>query len=222
MPWGQDDAERLAQAWVDQLPPATVANSKESGMKGRRLICINVDNPLAMPDEDDVKKNALWVSACMELHPSKSPSGYLIADALLEMNIMLNKGLYSNVEDDKLTDVALEDAAAIRKMCTKMRTLFRNSPFSRCPILQRIKNVMTKRASKTSMEKDLPPAAADPSQASLDNSESDSSDSDSSESDSSEYSSAEDLQDGAQRPWVPMLLSALEGDFVDGCEEPEQ
>ena len=209
---------KVARLWLEELPERTQEGIKKNGMKGP-LISFSSDNPEAGPDAEDLKKYVFWVRPVLKIYRNKSPSTYLLGDALVEMNKELGGGLFPVAAVD-LVDTVLGEANAIRKMCSKVRELYRNHSTSRDPVLSELKSLLVKRATSTelpaSSSHEYPlqesglPAGADNSDDNSDDSSDDSTDSskdntDDSSDDSSKGSSDDNSTDSSDDSDVRVL-----------------
>eukprot|EP00969_Alexandrium_andersonii_P034871 1525905-Alexandrium_andersonii.AAC.1 len=89
----------------------------------------------------------------MKLYRDRLPSAYLVADGLLQADLILGQMLYRQPDGKRASDtekktLALADAASIKKLCSYVRYLARAHPGSYEPTVASLKSLVQRKGSK--------------------------------------------------------------------------
>lgn len=135
--WRQDDVKAAAQALHDATPQSCKALLGSPNWKGGALLAIkDVDWNVK---ECDLKANFTLLKAAVEMFPSCIPSAFFWADVFLELNGMLHGRLFP-AQSRATADLALEEAGKMKKLMSKLRTLWRDSAGAKSGVVLALKS----------------------------------------------------------------------------------
>ena len=127
--WSLADVQAQAKLMSEMLPKKVHDLVGSSSYTGGPII--NYDNVLSSPTRVHLKKNACWLKAVVTIFKSSVPSGYFLADSLLELDkVMGERLLRPSAGQCKLT-LALQEAAKLKKLAGHLRYLYRNTSKSK-------------------------------------------------------------------------------------------
>ena len=145
--WSHDDVMVLAAQWRDNIPEHGKALIEAGALLQERTLIQKGD---FAPTRQDVKSNYLWIKTVVSLYPSRIPSSYFIADALLELDGLFDSKLIKGSKAQK-AEQALTDAATLREIISHSRRMYRaSSSSSYDEEVMEIKALMTPRQSEGS------------------------------------------------------------------------
>jgi hypothetical protein len=145
VPWTQTEVTELASVMFNTLPNEVHRLVSSDAFKGGPIIML--DSVLQSPTRKHLRQNKFWIQAVARVFPATVPSGYFLADALLELNDMLDGNLLKVTDPDvragQLT-LALQEAAKLKKLIGYLRYLYRATDQSSCPQVAALKALLQK------------------------------------------------------------------------------
>jgi hypothetical protein len=109
----------------------------------------------------DVKRNAVVIECILKVFPDRVPSSYLVGDAVLKFDEMTSNRLFgpSTPANDRKAWAVKEGIRCKALLGRVRRRTLRNPDGSRCPELDRLKQLVVRRPKKTpELEDSQPPA----------------------------------------------------------------
>eukprot|EP00969_Alexandrium_andersonii_P141541 6258938-Alexandrium_andersonii.AAC.1 len=125
---------RASRQLVDGLPEVA-KKLMVSGWEGGSFIAIScTPSGLMAPNAQDVNNAHLFLKPFVSAYPHKIPSGYMIADVLLQANESLsNRLLIPRGPGQTVSELALQEGGKIKKLLGHLRYLFRGAAKSKFP-----------------------------------------------------------------------------------------
>jgi hypothetical protein len=156
--WGKADAEALANAFYEHLPAAAQQLLFNGLFKGCSLVKLGD----AVESSKDLKANACWLKGVLSVVSDRVPSGYLVADALILLDLKVAGKLLHPVLGQSKAELAIIEASKIKRLLGHLRHLWRNADGSWDETIQELKALVKKAprcAESSSASVSEPPSA---------------------------------------------------------------
>ncbi|CAK0800017.1 unnamed protein product [Prorocentrum cordatum] len=137
-PWTQPECRTIAEAMLSNIPAASASLILENKKKVDRVISYNAAYNVTV---QALKENFGYLKAVIEHCPQGAPSSYMLADAFLELDKLLNSKLLNPAGIKTKQVLALEEAGRLRKMVGHTRNLHGRVDTSRDPVLMQLKSM---------------------------------------------------------------------------------
>ena len=163
--WTHPEAIKLGKSFKDHLPQVALDLVKKGTWSKGPLIILE-DKSGLKATKADLETNFVWVRAVFILYTDRTPSAYLIADGLLELDKELEGKLILPDKDYTTKSAkALAEALKIRLVASWGRYLWTHNPSGGGPKIEELKSLLTespqtkRRRAKAEAEAAVPEAA---------------------------------------------------------------
>ena len=123
--WDYDKVAGIASRMEEQLPQAVKDLIESPAWRGGALIRLASD--VSRPTAQEVSRHYYFLKPWVQAMPTTVPSAYMITDALLVLNELLNKRLFPVEPQESLMNKAAQEAMKLKKLLQSLRYLFRAS-----------------------------------------------------------------------------------------------
>ena len=141
--WDADAVGQCAKHVLKALPHAVIDAVKNNTLHGPDIIKLK-----SKVKQRDLRGNAIWLKAVLQVYNAKVASVYFIADMFMVLDAELNDNLLKPVGNQSKQKLALKEAGKLKRMISYLRYLWRSTHTSHCPVVHELKQLLMKKPKK--------------------------------------------------------------------------